>query len=148
MSTNFYLCAASGCNRKYKTDAKWTKHMFRDHGVNNPTLPDPVAVSQKAFSSDVRSNKVLRAAHDNSVEREREKLRAEVLAAVEEEKARYREQQDRASSACCICEDRKACVVAVPCGHASFCDVCLYAVPGGKCPVCRTKMEQIVRIYT
>lgn len=47
MESLFYLCTQEGCKRKYKTAVKWVNHLTKDHGVENPALPDPVPYDRK-----------------------------------------------------------------------------------------------------
>jgi hypothetical protein len=52
-----------------------------------------------------------------------------------------------AEKACIICEERRAWCVAVPCGHCYFCAECSQKIED-ICPVCKTEIEQIIRVYT
>ncbi|KAL0920260.1 hypothetical protein M5K25_009381 [Dendrobium thyrsiflorum] len=53
-------------------------------------------------------------------------------------------------SFCVICLDAPIEGACVPCGHMAGCMSCLKEIKAkkGECPVCRTKIEQIVRLYT
>jgi len=49
---------------------------------------------------------------------------------------------------CIICSDRRRDVVLVPCGHLSICLTCSNLLPEPKrCPVCRSDVTQIVKVY-
>ncbi|KAG5554317.1 hypothetical protein RHGRI_011991 [Rhododendron griersonianum] len=54
-----------------------------------------------------------------------------------------------ASSSCVICLDAPVEGACIPCGHMAGCMSCLNEIKGKKwgCPVCRTKIDQIVRLY-
>lgn len=54
-----------------------------------------------------------------------------------------------ASSSCVICLDAPVEGACIPCGHMAGCMSCLKEVKGKKwgCPVCRTKIDQVVRLY-
>jgi len=54
-----------------------------------------------------------------------------------------------ASSSCVICLDAPVEGACIPCGHMAGCMSCLNEVKGKKwgCPVCRTKIDQVVRLY-
>lgn len=54
-----------------------------------------------------------------------------------------------ASSSCVICLDAPVEGACIPCGHMAGCMSCLNEVKGKKwgCPVCRTKIGQVVRLY-
>ncbi|XP_061989861.1 putative E3 ubiquitin-protein ligase XBAT35 isoform X1 [Rosa rugosa] len=56
---------------------------------------------------------------------------------------------DGASSSCVICLDAPVEGACIPCGHMAGCMSCLTEVKGKKwgCPVCRAKIEQVVRLY-
>ncbi|XP_071732480.1 putative E3 ubiquitin-protein ligase XBAT35 isoform X2 [Rutidosis leptorrhynchoides] len=53
------------------------------------------------------------------------------------------------SSSCVICLDAPAEGACIPCGHMAGCMSCLNEIKGKNwgCPVCRTKIDQVVRLY-
>ncbi|KAK4801150.1 hypothetical protein SAY86_021637 [Trapa natans] len=53
------------------------------------------------------------------------------------------------SSSCVICLDAPVEGACIPCGHMAGCMSCLNEIKAKKwgCPVCRTKIDQIIRIY-
>lgn len=56
------------------------------------------------------------------------------------------------ASACLACQERRAIIVFVPCGHMSFCATCSRrhaATPGtgGSCPMCRAQIQDRVRVF-
>ncbi|GMP55982.1 hypothetical protein CsSME_00020620 [Camellia sinensis var. sinensis] len=54
------------------------------------------------------------------------------------------------SSSCVICLDAPVEGACIPCGHMAGCMSCLNEVKAKKwgCPVCRAKIDQVVRLYT
>jgi len=48
-------------------------------------------------------------------------------------------------SSCVICFDRPRTALLMPCGHAYMCIECANGLENRTCPVCRTKIEKIVR---
>ncbi|KAF8388236.1 hypothetical protein HHK36_026902 [Tetracentron sinense] len=71
---------------------------------------------------------------------------------VENESARtseFKEDGD-ASSSCVICLDAPVEGACIPCGHMAGCMSCLNEIKAkkGLCPVCRAKINQVVRLYT
>lgn len=54
-----------------------------------------------------------------------------------------------ASSSCVICLDAPVEGACIPCGHMAGCMSCLTEIKGKKwgCPVCRAKIDQVVRLY-
>ncbi|XP_050374387.1 putative E3 ubiquitin-protein ligase XBAT34 isoform X2 [Argentina anserina] len=56
---------------------------------------------------------------------------------------------DEVSSSCVICLDAPVEGACIPCGHMAGCMSCLTEIKGKKwgCPVCRAKIEQVVRLY-
>ncbi|XP_043805836.1 putative E3 ubiquitin-protein ligase XBAT35 isoform X2 [Manihot esculenta] len=53
------------------------------------------------------------------------------------------------SSSCIICWEAPVEGACIPCGHMAGCMACLSEIKGkkGVCPVCRTKINQIIRLY-
>lgn len=53
------------------------------------------------------------------------------------------------SSTCVICLDAPVEGACIPCGHMAGCMSCLTEVKGKNwgCPVCRAKIDQVVRLY-
>jgi len=49
---------------------------------------------------------------------------------------------------CLVCIDNPKNIVLKPCSHMCICDVCAEPMlrTGQKCPVCRTKIEEIERV--
>ncbi|XVF62846.1 hypothetical protein PTKIN_Ptkin09bG0041300 [Pterospermum kingtungense] len=52
-------------------------------------------------------------------------------------------------SSCTICLDAPSDAACVPCGHVAGCMSCLKEIKAKKwgCPVCRTKIEQVIKLY-
>lgn len=63
-------------------------------------------------------------------------------------KSKVKEDKD-ATSSCVICLDAPVEGACVPCGHMAGCMSCLNEVKAKKwgCPVCRAKINQVVRLY-
>ncbi|OWM70458.1 putative E3 ubiquitin-protein ligase XBAT35 isoform X2 [Punica granatum] len=59
------------------------------------------------------------------------------------------EVSDKESSSCVICLDAPVEGACIPCGHMAGCMTCLNEIKAKKwgCPVCRAKINQIVRLY-
>ncbi|KAK9068151.1 hypothetical protein SSX86_012262 [Deinandra increscens subsp. villosa] len=59
------------------------------------------------------------------------------------------EKNNNDSSSCVICLDAPVEGACIPCGHMAGCMSCLNEIQGKNwgCPVCRTKIEQVVRLY-
>ncbi|PWA55813.1 Ankyrin repeat-containing protein [Artemisia annua] len=53
------------------------------------------------------------------------------------------------SSSCVICLDAPVEGACIPCGHMAGCMSCLTEIKGKNwgCPVCRTKIDQVIRLY-
>ncbi|WCJ24055.1 hypothetical protein M5689_006041 [Euphorbia peplus] len=60
-----------------------------------------------------------------------------------------KEKEDGESSTCVICLDAPVEGACIPCGHMAGCMSCLKEVKAKKwgCPVCRAKIDQVVRLY-
>ena len=54
------------------------------------------------------------------------------------------------SKTCVVCFDSKNTHLCVPCGHQCFCKGCGNKINdlGNKCPICRKKVKQIIKVYT
>lgn len=59
------------------------------------------------------------------------------------------EKNNSDSSSCVICLDAPVEGACIPCGHMAGCMSCLNEIKGKNwgCPVCRTKIDQVVRLY-
>ncbi|XP_076934315.1 putative E3 ubiquitin-protein ligase XBAT35 [Bidens hawaiensis] len=66
-----------------------------------------------------------------------------------EEEKNNNDPSSSSSSSCVICLDAPVEGACVPCGHMAGCMTCLNEIKTKDwgCPVCRTKIEQIIRIY-
>ncbi|XP_071686052.1 putative E3 ubiquitin-protein ligase XBAT35 [Rutidosis leptorrhynchoides] len=60
-----------------------------------------------------------------------------------------KEKTNSDSSSCVICLDAPVEGACIPCGHMAGCMSCLNEIKGKNwgCPVCRTKIDQVVRLY-
>ncbi|KAI7742906.1 hypothetical protein M8C21_031331 [Ambrosia artemisiifolia] len=60
-----------------------------------------------------------------------------------------KEKNSNDSSSCVICLDAPVEGACIPCGHMAGCMTCLNEIKDKNwgCPVCRTKIEQVVRLY-
>lgn len=63
--------------------------------------------------------------------------------------SRQQNSEDASSSSCSVCLDAPVEGACIPCGHMAGCMLCLNEIKAKKwgCPVCRTKIDQVVRIY-
>lgn len=59
------------------------------------------------------------------------------------------EKSNNDSSSCVICLDSPVEGACIPCGHMAGCMICLNEIKAKNwgCPVCRTKIDQVVRLY-
>ncbi|CAN6819959.1 unnamed protein product [Brassica oleracea] len=51
------------------------------------------------------------------------------------------------SGVCVICEDASSEAACVPCGHVAGCVSCLKEIKNKKCPICRTSIDQVIKLY-
>ncbi|XP_048334247.2 putative E3 ubiquitin-protein ligase XBAT35 isoform X1 [Ziziphus jujuba] len=63
--------------------------------------------------------------------------------------AKAGDKEDDISSSCVICLDAPVEGACIPCGHMAGCMSCLNEVKAAKgtCPVCRAKIQQVIRLY-
>ncbi|KAF3319866.1 putative E3 ubiquitin-protein ligase XBOS34 [Carex littledalei] len=54
------------------------------------------------------------------------------------------------NSSCIVCFDSQVEAACIPCGHMAGCLACLKKIEAKskKCPVCRAKVDQVIKIYT
>jgi hypothetical protein len=48
---------------------------------------------------------------------------------------------------CCICEERPSGAMLYPCGHVKFCVKCASSFKNGQCPICRSKVESVIKAF-
>jgi hypothetical protein len=53
-----------------------------------------------------------------------------------------------AATACILCTENKACCATVPCGHMNFCIRCSQRLTQSPCPVCRSEVRQMIKVFT
>ena len=51
------------------------------------------------------------------------------------------------NSVCSICLDQEAVNAILPCGHRCLCDACVNPTQIRICPICRSPVNQIVKIF-
>ncbi len=145
MDSLFYPCTQTGCNRKYKTQRQWGKHMKEQHLVTGQlTIPFPIEFVKKTNNKRSPVDEVAR----SPVVQERggqqcfnsQKEMLEIQKRVKED-----------TGECAICFDSPQNAVAIPCGHAYFCLSCLTNQfenhRSNGCPFCRGKLEKVVKIF-
>lgn len=73
----------------------------------------------------------------------------DLCSSVEETRPAAKEKDNNDSSSCVICLDAPVEGACIPCGHMAGCMSCLNEVKAKNwgCPVCRTKIDQVVRLY-
>jgi hypothetical protein len=60
-----------------------------------------------------------------------------------------RKERDEAGNMnCVICLEKQRDTVVIPCNHLCLCSACRTVAAFPKCPVCRTKVEKLIKIYT
>ncbi len=129
----------SKCNRKYKSERSWMKHMLT-HGAIDYELPERVTIEKKLSTrqnlpknpkhNQIRVTHVNRQNQKDEIEKKLEEakrlqqLRLEAKKKAEEEysekyKEKYLEslKKETEEKECIICFDRKVDAVMVPCGH-------------------------------
>lgn len=143
----FYLCTSSGCNRKYKSEASWLKHMKSVHGETPEDIPEKISIVKTA--SGCQSNRtalvqeVERIRNESKIKRQKMESFSNQIQA----KLLKRSNEDE----CIICMEEytektpRGCCV--PCGHAYFCLNCLHSLGKKLCPLCCTKFDSVIKIY-
>ena len=53
------------------------------------------------------------------------------------------------SLSCNVCRSREVCAALIPCGHNLFCHICAHKISTshGSCPVCRSQVTNMLRLY-
>ena len=57
------------------------------------------------------------------------------------------QQQLDAKDECCICMDEEPVYAMVPCGHHCVCEDCKNEHQIKECPICRTKVDSLLKVY-
>jgi E3 ubiquitin-protein ligase MUL1 len=55
---------------------------------------------------------------------------------------------DSTFSSCVVCFDRSSDTLIMPCKHLVLCDQCADRLPRLECPVCKTPIEDFIRVYS
>ena len=69
----------------------------------------------------------------------------EELSEDKDDEMRQEIQRLRDERSCKICLEKEACIVFLPCGHLTTCVMCAPSLD--KCPLCRSKIEALVRAF-
>jgi RING finger protein 26 len=58
-------------------------------------------------------------------------------------------EQEEESKLCVVCQDRKKCVIVLPCRHLCLCVECCIVIRRGlgTCPMCRQVVRRTMKIY-
>jgi hypothetical protein len=63
-------------------------------------------------------------------------------------KLKLLQENQKKSNECVVCYDRESNVILIPCGHLALCEECSKVSSVSKCPVCRSNIQQRVKVYT
>jgi hypothetical protein len=131
----FYNCGELGCNKKYKTPGGFTEHMQKVHGKAEAVLPAAAPLAKR------QSPKHAEAQRKQAIESELQALQAQCLKRVTE----------ATNDECCLCMEAPRDSLVAPCGHKFFCNPCITAYwaanPHKGCPVCRTPIVLVTRVF-
>lgn len=158
----FLLCDHDGCNRKYKTEVKWLRHVQTAHGDKcgvDFTLPEWIEVDNKNNRNNSSASLVYD--HNKSLEEARvrraaqgakERLAEELGNKCYEDNALVREAQKivvEKVAECVICFDGAQNALCFPCMHAVFCLPCITSVFNRSkiCPICRADISWAREIF-
>lgn len=74
---------------------------------------------------------------------------AEASGLLSEDELAQRAERMRSEDVCCVCANAPKNAVLAPCGHKAFCFPCakLLQSHGRNCPICRSDIESVVRVY-
>lgn len=59
-------------------------------------------------------------------------------------------QMQNSASDCVICMDEKRCITCIPCGHVVYCESCCKQTSvksSTSCPICRKKVDRMMKIF-
>lgn len=129
-------CSFKGCNRKYKTEAKWLNHLEKAHGIVDPDfIPDKILVT-----------KGVQTKNDSVISERLRNIKTKQNEAVDNLN-KLSEMIAMKEMSCYICTAPDAIpdMVAVPCGHGGVCLACSQHLK--KCPKCRARVNQYIKIF-
>lgn len=126
----FYPCTVAGCNKKYKTVAKFKEHVLLSHQQVVEHVPNLC----KVFKDPNKAMK-LEAARKEAEHKER----------ILEFEYKCRQNALANAESCSICFERPRDTAPMPCGHLFFCFQCIY--PMKTCPICRADIASLSKIY-
>ena len=132
--------------------AKSLSQEGQESSLHHPTstpMSAPVAFSDRVFDfSDMRSSLAPTRHQPPSPTGSWESNSSEGTAAVSP-KHSPRLPQRSATLSCFTCRSREVCAALVPCGHNLFCQLCAQKISssGGNCPVCRSQVTRMLRLY-
>jgi hypothetical protein len=118
----FYLCPHPGCNRKYITFAKYSRHLATTHG----TVADPTTQPKEMKSNSARNKSTARP--DPIV--------------IPPTPA-----DDADNQLCKICFDKPIGVAMIPCGHMFCCKDCGLLMIDSHCAICRAHVTQTLIVF-
>lgn len=174
----FYLCPEMDCNKKYKQLNRLNDHLLNDHKIVNQSVIEPVLITKenKKVVENNRNNSKKKELYDSKIaeieeeKRVKKQIEDEILEKYKQEREeieRLKVENERLElelvnkintrsienpDKCSICFDNNADTAIIPCGHKFFCYDCideykdLYSHRG--CPICRTKIENIIKTFS
>lgn len=130
---------------KYKTQQAETSNAVPPAVQTTPSDPSPVSAptAPPASDTDIVNGPVSYPSIDTSPIDLSSSTMDAVSGGVDSKKG------DESTSSCTICLDAPLEGACVPCGHLAGCMSCLKEIKSKSwgCPVCRSKIDQIIRIY-
>jgi hypothetical protein len=138
---------------KYVLNCTWTGletlllSMFTDHDdIRNDESSGSEESSDETYNSQQQEM-----SHSSTLS-----LRSHLVPRVEQGKTNitrqhllYQLEQEQESRLCIVCQDRKRCVIILPCRHLCLCTQCCSIIERehGSCPVCRQDIRRTMKIY-
>ncbi len=123
---------------EWKDDERFVEAKRREGNSDNLPIASVVAMG-----ADVNTNLIVAEVVDDS--NEPTSAPTSVLQAQE----LRRKRMEHFNNECTVCMNKQADFVIIPCGHQCACENCLNKIQRGtnKCPICRTTIENICRVY-
>lgn len=134
----FYSCTQPNCNRKYKTKEKFIKHLSVDHKLAN--IDANQCISTPIVKHSKNNSKICLPLANDSLINNSQVISLPQLPEIPQE-----------PQVCTICYTKECDTVIVPCGHLTCCYDCVNEYhnsnPDKGCPICRTNIVCLTKIY-
>jgi hypothetical protein len=151
--THIIHCFANICvQMKYVLCSTWTSmEMLLLSVFTNQNNEHEIAENEDSSDETESDNQADESSHSSTLNlRSRHVLRAQQgMTNTTRKRLLHQLEQEEESKLCVVCQDRKKCVIVLPCRHLCLCVECCIVIRGGlgTCPMCRQVVRRTMKIY-